>query len=140
MKNKAAIPEVTKAIEEYFENARMNQISVAKALEISPQAVSQQLKLPFGRRAANKWAEKFGFNAEFLMTGKGELKAETQNPQREETTPPSQNKQGHDSIDNENNWKALYESAHRQNDLLHQLIDELKKENAQIRQMLNGNR
>ena len=73
MGNSVYSPKVRAAIEAYFDSAGMNQISIAKALEISPQAVSQQLKLPFGKRAANKWAKQFGFDAEFLMTGNGSL-------------------------------------------------------------------
>ena len=73
MGNSVYSPKVRAAIEAYFDSAGMNQISIAKALEISPQAVSQQLKLPFGKRAANKWAKQFGFDAEFLMTWNGSL-------------------------------------------------------------------
>lgn len=73
MGNSVYSPKVRAAIEAYFDSAGMNQISIAKALEISPQAVSQQLRLPFGKRAANKWAKQFGFDAEFLMTGNGSL-------------------------------------------------------------------
>lgn len=73
MGNSVFSPEVRAAIEAFFESAGINQISAAKALEVSPQAVSQQLKLPFGKRAASKWAKQFGFDAEFLMTGKGSL-------------------------------------------------------------------
>lgn len=73
MGNSVYSPKVRAAIEAYFDSAGMNQISIAKALEISPQAVSQQLRLPFGKRAANKWAKKFGFDADFLMTGNGSL-------------------------------------------------------------------
>ena len=73
MGNSVYSPKVRAALEAYFDSAGMNQISIAKALKVSPQAVSQQLRLPFGRRAAEKWANEFGFDAEFLMTGNGSL-------------------------------------------------------------------
>lgn len=73
MGNSVYSPKVRAALEAYFDSAGMNQISIAKALKVSPQAVSQQLRLPFGRRASEKWAKQFGFDAEFLMTGNGSL-------------------------------------------------------------------
>ena len=134
MSKKSAIPEVVEAIKEHFITNGINQVHVAQTLEISPQAVSQQLKLPFGKRAANKWAKEFGFDAEFLRTGKGELVAETPNSRDDETTDPCG--QEPDPVNNEDNWKDLYESAHKQNNLLHQLLEEARNENALLRQML----
>lgn len=56
---------------------RRNDISITDAaarLGVSQQAVSNQLSgRKFGANVARNWAESFGFNAAFLMTGEGTL-------------------------------------------------------------------
>lgn len=73
MSNRVFHPEVSLAIEEYFKKAGISQVMAAKLLNVTPQAVSLQLKQPFGKNVSSKWEKAFGFNRDFLMTGNGEL-------------------------------------------------------------------
>ena len=73
MPQRVFYPAVAQAIEEYFNSIDINQTIAAKRLGVTPQAVSLQLKQPFGKNVAKKWAKQFGFDEEFLMTGKGSL-------------------------------------------------------------------
>lgn len=73
MSNRVFHPEVSRAIEDYFENRHITQAMAAKLLDVTPQAVSLQLKQPFGKNVSSKWSRTFGFNKDFLMTGKGVL-------------------------------------------------------------------
>jgi len=65
---------VVAAIKAYL---RENDISITEAaarLGVSQQAVSNQLSgRKFGANVARNWADSFGFNASFLMTGEGTL-------------------------------------------------------------------
>lgn len=51
---------------------------LAEALGVSSQAVSIIIKRGFGASSAKRWAELFGFNKAFLMTGQGSLTNENQ--------------------------------------------------------------
>ena len=73
MSNREYHPEVAQAIEEYFRSMGLTQVMAAQLLGVTPQAVSLQLKQPFGKNVSSKWSRKFGFNRDFLMTGDGEL-------------------------------------------------------------------
>lgn len=73
MSNRVFYPEVSLAIEEYFKKVGISQVMAAKLLNVTPQAVSLQLKQPFGKNVSSKWEKAFGFNRDFLMTGNGEL-------------------------------------------------------------------
>lgn len=72
--NRIFHPEVTQAIEAYFLEANINQAMAARLLGVTPQAVSLQLKQPFGKNVSRKWARTFGFDSSFLMTGEGTLR------------------------------------------------------------------
>ena len=57
----------------------MSQTEIAKALDIQQAAVSNQLNgRPFGKNAAAKWNNAFGFRVNWLLTGEGPM-FETQN-------------------------------------------------------------
>lgn len=58
---------------------------MAEKLNVSQQAVSVTLKRGFGSSAARKWAQAFGFDAGFLMSGQGQLMSSE--PQVKETIP-----------------------------------------------------
>lgn len=73
MNNRVYIPEVSRAIEDYFSKHHISQVEASKILHVTPQAVSLQLKQPFGKNVSLKWAKAFRFNRHFLMTGEGEL-------------------------------------------------------------------
>ena len=71
--------EIGKKIKEYFSEMGMSQTEVAKALDIQQAAVSNQLNgRPFGKNAAAKWSNAFGFRVNWLLTGEGPM-FETQN-------------------------------------------------------------
>ena len=73
MSNRVFISEVSHAIEEHFKRVGLTQVMAAQLLGVTPQAVSLQLRQPFGKNVSAKWEKAFGFNRVFLMTGKGEL-------------------------------------------------------------------
>lgn len=73
MAKRVFISEVSQAIEDYFHRIGITKVDAARMLEITPQAVSQQLRLPFGKNSSSKWANTFGFNRSFLLSGEGEL-------------------------------------------------------------------
>ncbi len=88
MSNNNTHPEVSIAIEEYFKQQGLTHRMVAKILGVTPQAVSRQIKQPFGKNVSGKWAKALGFNIEFLTSGKGKLI-----PSDDETTNNTCNKQ-----------------------------------------------
>ena len=110
MSNRVFIPEVSHAIEEYFERVGLTQVMAAHLLGVTPQAVSLQLRQPFGKNVSAKWEKAFGFNREFLMTGEGELISSDK-----EFTPAE---------------KAIHESASKELGL----IKEIEKENKALAQ------
>ena len=66
--------EIGKKIKEYFSEAGMSQMEVARVLNVQPAAVSNQLNgRPFGKNSAAKWSNAFGFRAGWLMTGEGPM-------------------------------------------------------------------
>lgn len=65
---------IGKKIKEYFSEAGISQTDVAKALNVQPAAVSNQLNgRPFGKNSAAKWSNAFGFRVNWLMTGEGPM-------------------------------------------------------------------
>ena len=73
-----------KVVAEIKAYLRRNDISITEAaarLGVSQQAVSNQLSgRKFGANVARNWADAFGFNATFLMTGEGPLEGEGEQP------------------------------------------------------------
>ena len=66
--------EIGKKIKEYFSEAGMSQMEVARVLNVQPAAVSNQLNgRPFGKNSAAKWSNAFGFRAGWLLTGEGPM-------------------------------------------------------------------
>lgn len=76
MSNRVFHPEISHAIEEYFTSLGITQAMAAHILGVTPQAVSLQLRQPFGKNVSAKWSKAFGFNRDFLITGEGELLTE----------------------------------------------------------------
>ena len=65
---------IGKKIKEYFSEAGISQIEVAKTLNVQPAAVSNQLNgRPFGKNSAAKWSSAFGFRTNWLITGEGPM-------------------------------------------------------------------
>lgn len=65
---------IGKKIKEYFSEAGISQIEVAKTLNVQPAAVSNQLNgRPFGKNSAAKWSKAFGFRTNWLITGEGPM-------------------------------------------------------------------
>lgn len=69
--------EVALAVKGYFSAHGVKINDVAAALGVTPQSVTSQLSgtRPFGRMNARRYAEAFGFNETYLMTGEGSLVA-----------------------------------------------------------------
>lgn len=67
--------EVCRAVKSYFAQHDMKLNAVAATLGVSPQTVTEHLsgERLFGRRNATRYAEVFGFNPTYLMTGDGSL-------------------------------------------------------------------
>lgn len=60
----------------WIKSNKMRQNAMAKALGVTPTTVNNLLtgRTAFGKLTAEKWSQVFGLNADFLLTGKGELK------------------------------------------------------------------
>lgn len=67
------IPAVEDALLLYMRANSLTQQDMAERLGVSQTAVSNVLLRGFGPLAAKKWAAAFGFNRDFLMTGRGDL-------------------------------------------------------------------
>lgn len=67
--------EVCLAVKSFFAQQNIKLVDVARMLNASPQTVTEHLSGErfFGRSRANKYAELFGFNPTYLMTGEGSL-------------------------------------------------------------------
>ena len=66
--------EIGKKIKEYFYEAGISQIEVARILDVQPAAVSNQLNgRTFGKNSAAKWSNAFGFRTNWLLTGEGPM-------------------------------------------------------------------
>ena len=79
--------EIGKLVAAYFkENGLTYKVVAARLGYASPQVITNQLGgKKFGNRVAEKYAEQFGFNQRFLMTGKGELIIEPSEEPEEES-------------------------------------------------------
>lgn len=66
-------------IRAYFDKKGFTQSQVAERLNASQSLISARLRgvRPFGKLAARRWHDEFGFNVEFLLTGEGSLINET---------------------------------------------------------------
>ena len=66
--------EIGKKIKEYFSEAGISQMEVARVLNVQPAAVSNQLNgRSFGKNSAAKWSNAFGFRINWLLTGEGPM-------------------------------------------------------------------
>lgn len=66
--------QIGEAIRSYLENKGLTQCEVAERLGITQGAVSAYYRgKPFGKNAAPKWSEAFGFRENWLRTGEGEM-------------------------------------------------------------------
>lgn len=64
--------EICGKIKSYFEENGLKQSDIAKILDVTQAAVSNQLNgRAFGINAAKKWSKTFGFSKLWLMTGEG---------------------------------------------------------------------
>lgn len=66
--------QIGEAIRSYLESRGLLQRDVAETLNITQGAVSAYYRgKPFGKNAALKWSEAFGFRVNWLLTGEGEM-------------------------------------------------------------------
>lgn len=72
------IPVVEDAIRLYMRANALSESDLAKRLGITQAGVNSVLRRGFGVTVAKKWAEKLGFNVEFLTTGEGQLMKEVE--------------------------------------------------------------
>lgn len=74
----------------YLESKGLQQQEVAEQLGISQSAVSAYYRgKPFGKSAAKKWGDAFGFRTTWLILGEGSMlkDSEQEAPAQEQTTP-----------------------------------------------------
>lgn len=115
--------QIGEAIRIHLENRGLLQRDVAEALNITQGAVSAYYRgKPFGKNAAQKWSDAFGFRVNWLLTGEGNMLKDS----REETPAPSQG--GQDS--------AVVELLKGQNAELQAKIDLLNQEIGALRALL----
>lgn len=72
--NRQSVAEfVGDALRNYFDNAGISQQEIAERLNITQASVSARFcgLRGFGKNAAKKWADEFGFNKGFLVNGTG---------------------------------------------------------------------
>lgn len=67
------LPVVESAVKLYLKSNGMTMQDMADRLGCTQQAVSFSLKKGMGAATANRWADAFGFNSRFLLTGEGDL-------------------------------------------------------------------
>lgn len=63
----------------YLTNLGLTQEEIAKRFGVTKQAINSLLtgRKPFGKQNAIKWANEFGLNAAWLLTGDGEMKRQS---------------------------------------------------------------
>lgn len=84
--------QIGEAIRSYLESKGFTQCEVANRLGITQGAISAYYRgKPFGKNAAKKWSDTFGFRENWLLTGEGSMlvDAEPKNPM--EVKPTSNN-------------------------------------------------
>ena len=86
--------QIGEAIRSYLESKGLTQNDVAEKLGITQGAVSAYYRgKSFGKNAARKWAEVFGFRENWLRTGEGEMLIGEQKPEvPTEVKPASDNR------------------------------------------------
>lgn len=115
--------QIGEAIRIHLENRGLLQRDVAEALNITQGAVSAYYRgKPFGKNAAQKWSDAFGFRVNWLLTGEGNMLKDS----REETPAPFQG--GQDS--------AVVELLKEQNAELQAKIDLLNQQIGELRALL----
>ena len=71
--------QIGEAIRPYLESRGLLQRDVAETLNITQGAVSAYYRgKPFGKNAALKWSETFGFRVNWLLTGEGSMLIDNQ--------------------------------------------------------------
>ena len=66
--------EIGRKIKEYFSEAGISHMKVARILDVQPAAVSNQLNgRSFGKNSAAKWSNAFGFRIQWLTSGEGPM-------------------------------------------------------------------
>lgn len=82
MENDVNTPkEIGRQLRAYFEQKGMTQKQVADILGIQQQNVGVHFQgRPFGKNAATKWQNAFGFSAHWLMTGQGKMMSDDVTP------------------------------------------------------------
>lgn len=79
-KTRNYFPVVEDAIRLYLRSLGESEQFLADRLGVTQQSVNQKLREGFGSNSAKKWAQEFGFNPNFLMSGEGGLMdSDTQN-------------------------------------------------------------
>ena len=81
--------QIGEAIRIHLENKGLLQRDVAETLNITQGAVSAYYRgKPFGKNAAQKWSDAFGFRVNWLLTGEGEMLSEPRDRVRDTEVKP----------------------------------------------------
>ena len=92
-------PVVEDAIRLYLRSIGKNEGYLAEKLNVTQQAINQKIREGFGYNSARKWAEKFGFDPVFLMSGQGQLMLE-QVPRSEPQQQTNETRQEEQEVNN----------------------------------------
>ena len=119
--------QIGEAIRIHLEGKGLLQRDVAEALNITQGAVSAYYRgKPFGKNAALKWSNAFGFRVNWLLTGEGSMLVDS----HEEAPAPSQG--GQDS--------AVVELLKEQNAELQAKVDALNQRIGELQALLKRER
>lgn len=130
---------VGEKIRTYLESLGMQQQDVANRLEISQSAVSAYYRgKPFGKNAAQKWSEIFGFRANWLLTGEGDMLNQPENAMTEKPELVAKHIPQLSNV--EILLRDMLAEKEAKIDALQDLIGELKAENARLRTLLESER
>ena len=88
--NSSINTQIGEAIRSYLESKGLTQCEVAERLSITQGAVSAYYRgKSFGKNAAQKWSEVFGFRENWLRTGEGEMLTGSKSDKPAEVKPAS---------------------------------------------------
>jgi transcriptional regulator with XRE-family HTH domain len=119
---------INEKLSDYFKSKGVTQEQLAEALGVSQAYVNALLcgKKAFGKKAAQKWNEKYGISASWLLTGEGEMMSR----------PVSQYNQNGDNVCGEN---VAVENGRSSKDylaIIKQQAEQLSKSQEQIDRLL----
>lgn len=120
--------EIARRVSAFLDDNCITRTQVAEKIGVTKQAVSHQLsgERVFSKRIADKYAEAFGLNASYLMTGEGSL-LPSEAPAEGDITIPASVASLYKNMAETN--AHLSESVKIQQDTIKMLVEMIKDEN-----------